>query len=66
MGTRAIKNVTPKVLFINRYVMKFYGVRFERLEDSCGEVPVRPGLVLGYGSVSVSGIDEGLRLLTVS
>ncbi|GAA4054021.1 PLP-dependent aminotransferase family protein [Nonomuraea soli] len=42
------------------------GLAVERLEAYCGELPVQPGLVLGYGSVSVSGIDEGLRLLSVT
>ncbi|MFI6484622.1 PLP-dependent aminotransferase family protein [Nonomuraea sp. NPDC050663] len=42
------------------------GLAVERLESYCGELPVQPGLVLGYGSVSVSGIDDGLRLLSVT
>jgi GntR family transcriptional regulator/MocR family aminotransferase len=39
------------------------GVGVQALGDFCAQAPTQPGLVVGYGAISLDRIDEGLRRL---
>ncbi|WP_336209494.1 MocR-like pyridoxine biosynthesis transcription factor PdxR [Nonomuraea sp. LPB2021202275-12-8] len=39
------------------------GLGVERLDAYCGETPVQPGLVIGYGAIQQGAIPGGLELL---
>nr|BFE77500.1 hypothetical protein GCM10020093_001010 [Planobispora longispora] len=39
------------------------GVGVESLARYCGEAPAQEGLVIGYGAIRTSLVDEGLRRL---
>lgn len=42
------------------------GIAVDELRRFCSEAPARPGLVIGYGAIPTSKIDEGLRRLVAS
>ena len=42
------------------------GIAVDELRRFCSEAPAQPGLVIGYGAIPTSKVDEGLRRLVAS